>query len=656
MINCKIHIYETYKECNKVKNKTSVFHIPYLIVRKKGQIGVYMRNIRRFSALLLICALAAFSLIGCKSTTDSNSVSDTTVSATQIVESTNTQNLTPTYDDEDFVSTWTDSSATHITLSNSSASVSGSGATASGSVVTITQAGTYVVSGTISEGQIVVNATDKGTVRIILNNANITNSKTAPINVIEAKKVLLTIAEGTTNTVTDKARTATADEEYSAAIYSTADMVINGSGKLTVNAGYNDGITSKDSLIMISGDLNITATDDGIIGKDLLNIYNGTLIINSGGDGLKSTYDTDTTKGDILINNGTITITSKNDAIQAENILKIEGGTFTIKTGGGSTAAKAKTESNMPNMMGKTTTTATTATTGDSDSMKALKATNYLYVSGGLFTINAQDDSLHTSGTALVSGGTFEIATGDDAIHADNLVQIDGGTINITTCYEGLEGTTITINGGDIKLVSSDDGLNASDGSSSSTGGFGGQASASTSSCKVNINGGTLYVNAGGDGLDSNGAMAMTGGTVCVDGPTDNGNGPLDYDSTFTISGGTLVAAGSSGMAQAPSTATNGVTILMIFSTAKAAKSIYTIKDSSGNTVFEYTPSKTYASVVVYTAAIKTGSAYTITNAGKDIVTATISTAITNMNESGITTGTTNGGMGGAPQGGGRVR
>jgi len=607
-----------------------------------------MKNIRRFNALFLTCTLIGFSLVGCNSTSSSNSVSDTTgsdttVSTTPIVESTDTDNLTPTYDDEDFVATWTDSSATHITLNDSSASVSGSGATTSGSVVTITNAGTYVVSGTISEGQIVVNVTEKGTVRIILNGANITNSKTAPINVIEAKKVLLTVADGTTNTVTDKARTATADEEYSAAIYSTADMVINGSGKLTVNAGYNDGITSKDSLFIISGDINVTATDDGMIGKDLLNIYNGTITVTSGGDGLKSTYDTDTTKGDILINNGTINITSKTDAIQAENILKIEGGTFTIKTGGGSVASTKATTNTNTMFNQKQAATTTTATI----SMKALKATNYIDISAGTFNINAQDDSIHTNGTVLISGGTFEMASGDDGIHADSLVQIDGGTINITTCYEGLESLKITINGGDVTLVSSDDGLNAS----------AGVTGTSATSCMTTITGGTLHVYAGGDGLDSNGSMAMTGGTVYVDGPTDNSNGPLDYDNTFTISGGTLIATGSSGMAQAPSTATNGTVILMTFSAAQTAKSVYSIKDSSGNTILEYTPSKAYASVAIYTAAIKTGSAYTITNAGKDIVTATITTAITYMNESGITTGNTKSGMGGgSPQGGGRFR
>ena len=607
-----------------------------------------MKNMRRFNALLLTCALLAFSLSGCTSSANSSTNNETTATASSnVVESTNTNNLTPTYDDEDFVSTWVDSSATHITLNNSSASVSGSGATASGSVVTITKIGTYVVSGTTSEGQIVVNVTEKGTVRIILNGANITNTKTAPINVIEAKKVLLTIADGTSNTVSDKARTSTADEEYSAAIYSSADMVMNGSGKLTVNAGFNDGITSIDSLIIISGDLSVIATDDGIIGKDLLNIYNGTITVNSGGDGLKSTYDTDTTKGDILINNGTINITSKTDAIQAQNILKIEGGTFTIKTGGGSVASTKLTTNTNTNMNAFGSKTQTTTIAASSDSMKALKAVNYIYILDGTFTINSQGDAIHTNGSLLVSGGTFEIASGNKGLHANTVLQIDGGTITITACYEGLESTTITVNGGDLKITSSDDGFNAADSSAAATTSQGG--SPSSPNCNVYINGGNIYVNAGGDGLDSNGYMTMTGGTVYVDGPTDNGNGAIDYNNAFTISGGTLIAAGSSGMADAPTTSTNGGVISMTFSSSKSAKTTYAIKDSSGNIVIEYTPAKLYANVVVYSAAIKSGSAYTIVSAGKDVVTATPTTLITNMSESGITTGKTSNGMGGQP-------
>ena len=613
-----------------------------------------MKNMRRFNALLLTCALLAFSLTGCTSKSSAGSSTNsatTSITSSDVVKSTNTDNITPKYDDEDFASTWVDSSATHITLNSSSASVSGNGATASGAVVTITKVGTYVVAGTISEGQIIVNVTEKGTVRIVLNSANITNSKTAPINVIEAKKVLLTIADGTINTITDKTRATTADEEYSAAIYSTADMIINGSGKLTVNAGYKDGITSKDSLIVTSGDINVTATDDGIIGKDLLNIYNGTITVNSGGDGLKSTYDTDTTKGDILINNGTINVTSKADAIQAQNILKVEGGTFTIKTGGGSTASTKSTTNTNNNMnpFGNKTQ-ATTLVTG-SDSMKALKADNYIYILNGTFTINSQSDAIHTNGSLLVSGGTFNIASGNKGLHADTALQIDGGTITITTCYEGLEAKIITVNGGDLKLTSSDDGFNAAETTSTTTTSQGG--SPSSPNCNVYINGGNIYVNAGGDGLDSNGYMTMTGGTVYVDGPTDDGNGAIDYNNAFSISGGTLIAAGSSGMADVPTTSTNGGVISMTFSSSKSANTSYSIKDSSGNTIIEYTPTKLYSNVVVYCAAIKSGSAYTIVSAGKDVVTATPTTLITNMSVSGITTGKTNGGMGGGGMGGG---
>lgn len=606
-----------------------------------------MKHMKRFQALFITFTLISFSLVGCTSKTNNEST-ETNTETSAVSESTNTDNLSPTYDEEDFVSTWNDSTATHIALNNSSATVTGSGASAINAIVTITAPGTFVVTGTISEGQIVINVTEKGTVRIILNGANLTNTKTVPINVIEAKKVLFTLADGTTNSITDKARTSTADEEYSAAIYSTADTVINGSGKLTINANYKDGITSKDDLFIISGDINVTANDDGIIGKDLLHIYNGNITVNAGGDGLKSTYDTDTTKGDILINNGTINITSKNDAIQAENILKIVNGTLTLKTGGGSSSAIAKSDTN-PGMFGnKRTTTATTASADSTESMKALKSNNYLYITGGSININAQDDGLHTNGSLLISGGTMEIAAGSKAFHGDNLIQLDNGSVTITTCYEGLEAKEITVNGGELKITSNDDGFNASEATATTTSNQSG--SPSSSNCNLNINGGTVYVNAAGDGLDSNGYITMTGGSVYVDGPTDNGNGAIDYNNGFIISGGTLIAAGSSGMADAPTAATNGGVISMTFSSSKTAKTTYAINDSSGKTIIEYTPSKTYANVVIYSSGLATGNAYTVVSGGSNVVSATTSNAITYMNESGITTGNAGASMGGGMQ------
>ena len=204
--------------------------------------------------------------------------------------------------------------------------------------MTITQAGTYVLSGTLSDGSIVINTEDKATVRIILNGVDISSSTTAPFIVQSAKKVIVTLADNTVNQFTDSARSTTESEDYSAAFYSKADLVLNGSGTLNINAGYRNGIKSTDDLKVVSGTYQITAAEDGVIGKDLLGIADGNFIIKSGTDGMKSTYDKDTTKGNIIIAGGTFKIEAASDGIQAENILDIQNGTFDITTGNGSAA------------------------------------------------------------------------------------------------------------------------------------------------------------------------------------------------------------------------------------------------------------------------------------------------------------------------------
>ena len=237
---------------------------------------------------------------------------------------------------------WTDSTASYVTLSQNGSTVKGSGVTADGSTVTITQAGTYVLSGTFSDGSIVINTEDKATVRIILNGVDISSSTTAPFIVQSAKKVIVTLADNTVNKFTDSARSTTESEDYSAAFYSKADLVLNGSGTLNINAGYRSGIKSTDDLKVVSGTYQITAAEDGVIGKDLLGIADGNFTIKSGTDGMKSTDDKDTTKGNIIIAGGTFKIEAASDGIQAENILDIQNGTFDITTGNGSAAVDMK--------------------------------------------------------------------------------------------------------------------------------------------------------------------------------------------------------------------------------------------------------------------------------------------------------------------------
>lgn len=544
-----------------------------------------MINYKKLTAAMAAGIIAIFTITGCampwQKAADDSSSNVSTVSAGNPSQS-GENALSLEFDSEDLDSSYNESECTKINLSGSGATVSGSGVTVENGNITITSAGSYIISGTLTDGSIKVNCSEKGTVRLILNGASISSSSTAPVVVEEAKKVLVTLANGTTNTITDKTRQSVDDEDFSSAVYSKADLVFNGSGTLNVNAGYRNGIKSTDDLKVVSGTFNITSNEDGIIGKDFLGIKDGKFTIKSGSDGMKST-DTDTSKGNIVI-------------------------------------------------------------------------------TGGEFDITASNDSVHGNGDILISGGNLTISSGDDGVHADDNLQVDGGTIDIKKCCEGLEGVQIILNDGDISIVASDDGINAADGSSSSgmgmggfggdqNGGFGGgQASSSDSSVLLTINGGNIFVNASGDGLDSNGNIVMNGGNVTVLGPTSDGDTALDFDGAFTINGGVLMAFGSSGMLETPTSAQNGCCIVTTLGTV-SANSAFSLMDSSGNVIMSYTPTKNYASAIVYSSDIKNGSTYTVT-AGSTTQSITVNSNVTTNGVSGGFGGGQNGGFGGGQRGG----
>ncbi|NQX46425.1 carbohydrate-binding domain-containing protein [Paenibacillus tritici] len=693
-----------------------------------------MKNFRTGSriGLVLLCAavLSACSANAAAPISTSNNA-NISVTADQSSKSAEVQlaNVTAAdlmdFDEDDTVTAWTAADSTAITLAGTSAAVDGSGATANGASVTITEAGTYVLSGTLSNGQIIVDEQAKGTVRLVLNGARLTDSDSAPIYIKEAGKVVLTLQEGTENSVTDGAAYVFADgteDEPSAAVFSKADLTINGNGKLTVTGNYNDGITGKDDLKIMSGTIEVQAADDGIVGKDLVAIQDGSITIRAEGDGIKSTNDEAADKGFIAIAAGTFDITAGNDGIQAETSAVIDGGTYTLVTGGGYVNAAVKTgDQGGPGMGGgfgqrpaggdfpdpgaaggtppdmdaaaitataavpspspaqtatagapDTTDTAVAAET-ESASRKGLKAGGDLTVGGGSFTIDSADDAVHSNGSISIRDGEFQIATGDDGIHADSLTSLSGGTINITKSYEGIEGANITVSGGEIHVVATDDSVNVAGGNDNNATAGGTQAQdsfSSTGSNLLTISGGTLTVDAAGDGLDSNGSVTMTGGTVIVNGPENSGNGALDYDGTFNITGGFLVAAGASGMAQAPGGDSSQHSVSISFTETQQAGTMVHLEDADGNPVLTFTPAKSFQTVVlsapelkdgkytVYTGGSSTGTAadglYTggAYSAGTEFVSFDITSAVTWVNESGVTTGGS--GMGGPGGGGGR--
>ena len=515
-------------------------------------------------------------------------------------------------------STNQDHSAADTTIEfGSSITVNGTGVTVDENIVTITQGGTYSLSGTLDDGQVIVNAGDLDQVEILLNGVHLTSSTSAPIYVMNADKTTLTLVEGTESVITDAEsyvyEDATVDEP-NAAIFSKDDLKINGTGSLIVNANYNNGIASKDDLDIKNGDITINAVNNGLKGKDSIEIDNGTFVINSGDDAIKSDNTTDTTKGWITINNGTFNLTATGDGIQAETDLLINGGTFTIETGGGSENSSSKSSSwGVWGIPGHAQTSSSSSE--ETTSAKALKAGVNLTVEDGSFNIDSSDDSIHTNDSIVINGGSFTIASGDDGIHADTTLDINGGTIDIIKSYEGLESTTITINDGTIHLIASDDGINAAGGNDGSAmNGRPGQNNFSSTSGMIYFNGGYVYVNASGDGLDANGSIEMSGGTVIVDGPTDGGNGALDYDATFNISGGLLIASGSNAMLQTPSSSSSQNTIVVSSNTS--SHTLVNIQDSTGTDLITYAPSKSSQVIMISSPEFKTGETYTISTGG----------------------------------------
>lgn len=520
------------------------------------------------------------------------------------------------------------SGATTITLSGQSAAVTGTSAEVTDGVVTITAGGTYVVTGTMTEGRILVNA-PKEEVTLVLQDASITCSTGSPLYVYKSKATTLYLPEGTASTLTDgtdytfsDSYSSAEEEEPNACLYSKSDLVIAGSGSLTVNANYNNGITGKDTLFIQKASVTVTAVNHGINGKDSLIIKDADITVTSGGDALRSTNDSDTTLGYLVITGSALKLTAGEDGIQAETTLTISGGTATVTTAGGADQSIS-----------------------DDTSAKGLKAGTQVTVTGGTFQLNCCDDAIHSNGDVTISGGSFTIATGDDGMHADDTLSISSGTIDITRSYEGLEGAKVLISGGKISIVASDDGINAAGGSDQS--GFGGfgfapDAFGGSGDYLIRISGGVVTVNASGDGIDSNGDIEVTGGELYISGPTSNGDGTIDCDGSATITGGIVVAAGSTGMAENFGTASTQGSILVNLS-GSAGQAI-TLKDFDGDILASFTPAKAFGCVVVSAPGVAQGGTYTIA-AGGASTTVTMESLIYGSGMGGF--GGMGGGMGG---------
>lgn len=541
------------------------------------------------------------------------------------------------------------SEAVKITLNKTTATVSGSGAKADGSTITITEEGVYIVSGTLEDGQIIVDASDSDKVQIVLDGVNINCETNAAIYVREADKVFITLAENSSNTLGGgNEYTQIDDNTVDGVIFSKSDLVCNGTGSLTIEADYKHGIVSKDDLVITGGTYKITAADNGITAKDQLKILDGSFDIDAANSAVKAKNTDDTELGNI-------------------------------------------------------------------------------YIAGGVFTVKAEQDGFHATGSIVVDDGTITVNSGDDGFHAELDTVIHGGTIFVEKSYEGLEGKRVVVNGGDITVNASNDGVNAAnsgdDGANAANSGDGGVNAANSgddganttnpganavgsgdddsnaassnndSSAAVNsgddgsisgeadgkeppqmppdtengsdmqpsqdfdpgnapsdgnapqmmqrgsggggnselyikITGGTLTVSADGDGLDSNGGLFVTGGTTIVYGPTSDGDSALDYDGSAIVTGGTLAAIGSAGMTESFDEASTQPVITYYGTETQSADTTITLTDSDGSALFTVTPEKVYASIVLTCPEMKLDATYTLA-AGTDNEEITLTDIIT---------------------------
>lgn len=459
------------------------------------------------AAIAAIVAGVAFSACTATSTTTSSaSAAGTSATATQLLAD-NVESHAEANDAE-----YDAAEAIAIKLADGASAADSDAVSVKGDVVTISAPGTYVLSGSLSNGQVVVNSSAEGKVKLVLDGAEITNSSGSAMVITAADEAVLILADGSSNSITDgKGYDTTAEDAPDAALFSMADLTIGGTGALKVTGNTGDGIASKDGLVILNGDLKVSAADDAIRGKDYLIVVDGKVDVTATEDGLKSNNEDDDTVG-------------------------------------------------------------------------------YISLQGGAVTVNA----------------------GDDGVHAEGDLAIAGGSLTISKSVEAVEGANIIVTGGSVDVTSSDDGFNATAGTTSSEGGGGMQSDGSL----LSIGGGTILVNAEGDGLDSNGTFEVTGGTTVVSGPTNGGNGALDSNGGITVTGGTLVAAGSSGMAETPDAESGQAWVAVTLdSTLEAGQTISIVKD--GKVIAAYTTVKSIGSFIVSDADITSGESYDVYVGGK---------------------------------------
>lgn len=526
------------------------------------------------SVILILSAVFTVSALfcGCSASVSSSSAAEKTSSGAFKYEN--------MFTERDLDDSFDENNAVRITLNDDKSECGSSAVTIKDNRIAISSSGTYILSGSLTEGQIIIDASDTDKIQLVLNGVDITCKTSAALYIKNADKVFVTLADGALNSLasTDEF-TAIDDNNIDAVVFSKDNITLNGNGTLNINSTYGHGIVSKDDLAITGGIYTITAEGHALSGKNSIRIADGSFNLSANTDGLHAENTDDASLG-------------------------------------------------------------------------------FIYIYGGKFEISSASDALDAAYDLQIDGGTFNISCEDDGIHSDCNAYINEGKINITKSYEGIEGETVTINGGKIHITSSDDGINAAGSGTEGTDaqppdfrnnsaemndaaempefneGSGPELnndlseasefnrstpkthgtdnnSEADSNCFIIINGGYICIDAEGDGIDSNGNLYVNGGESYIYGPVNDGNGALDYAGDAQITGGIIVAAGSSGMAQNFGSDSTQCSMLVNISAEKTTDKII-LKDSSGNEIISAAPPKEYNSVLISCPDILLGNTYSL--------------------------------------------
>lgn len=619
-----------------------------------------MKRLYRLLATLLALAVAA--LCGAAGVTES--------AVTPLPQ------LDDAFTERDLAGYW-DATADLIALTGDTADTSSHVVSVEGGVITILDGGAYVLTGTLTDGQVIVDVKDDEKVQLVLDDVDITCTYSAAILVRQADKVFITLADGTENALTS---TGFEDDTVDAVIFSDEDLTFNGTGALAITSPAGSGIDGNDDVKFAAGTYVITAAGRGVEANDSIRVAGGSFTVVTEDTAFRADHDTNAELGYIHIWGGAFDITTGGGAGE---FAAQEGGEMGFGGGmGGPQGMTPPEEGEMPEPpegfadgempeppegfeggemperpdfsgnMGEmpegfaegevpaspegfagTPEPASAEAEDDAAAAKGFKASGDIAVLGGSFTMDTADDAFHADGDLLVFDGLLDIASADDGLHADGALSIVGGTVSIAQSSEGLEAEVIAIAGGEISLVASDDGLNAR----SSTGDK--ETFEAQEGVLIDISGGALAVNAYGDGIDSNGDILISGGSVVVSGPVNNMNGALDCNGTATVTGGTVVAAGASGMAENFSDTSTQAAFLV---SLEGDGGEIAVTDGEGDIVLTADVEKAFGTVVVSSPNLAVGETYTV-SCGDAVAGITLTDTVTGADTAAL------GGMAGGP-------